>query len=234
MLAGRKQCPNPLRRQPPLRDQAVGRKKSLQWRRGYAVLIDVVATRDSAEAFEIEIGVLDLQRIEGPLQQLVTLCDSVFALEQLNAPAEAPVSVPSFDRQHVRVQIGMSTANARNRKREAHEHFALPCADNLTANLRRQRENTEWHQFVISEPPHFLLQRDACAEFFQFGAVTQLDGVCRHGFSRFDSCHSDSISSSDASAGSRPRRRSLSSRYSKRRRNLRFVLRRADSGSSER
>src|SRR5208283_3135278 len=130
---------------------------------------------------------------------------------------------------------GMSIADPRNRKRKAHQHFALPCADNLTANLRRQREHAEWDQFVISEPPHFLLQGDARAEFFQFGAVTQLGGARRHGFSRcFDSCHSDSISSSDAFAGSRPRRRSLSSRYSKRRRNLRFVLRKADSGSSER
>src|ERR1019366_9703739 len=132
-------------------------------------------------------------------------------------------------------QVKMSVATARNGERETNQDLAVPCANHLPANLGSQRENAQGHQLRIAEAPDFLLQRDAGTKLFQRGAVAQHESRGGHGFSCcFDSCHSDSISSSDASAGLRPCSRNLSSRYSKRRRNLRFVLRSADSGSSAR
>src|ERR1019366_6375461 len=129
----------------------------------------------------------------------------------------------------------MSVATSGNGKRIPDKSFSIPRANYLSADLWSQREDAQGHQLCIAEAPYFLLQRDAGAKLIQRGAVPQYESVHRHGFSCcFDSCHSDSISSSDASAGLRPCSRSLSSRYSKRRRNLRFVLRSADSGSSAR
>src|SRR5271169_4711283 len=93
-----------------------GGKKSLQRRRGDAILIDGIAASDCSQAFEIEIRVLDFQRIEGPLQQFVAVRDGVLPLEQLDPPAEAGVAMALFHREHVRVQIGVSVTNTGNRE----------------------------------------------------------------------------------------------------------------------
>ena len=65
-----------LRLEPPFGNQAIGGQTSLQGRRGDAILVDVVAAGDGSQLFDVEIGVLDFQRIEGPLDQLESAGDA--------------------------------------------------------------------------------------------------------------------------------------------------------------
>src|SRR5271169_5878627 len=111
------------------------------------------------------------------------------------------------------MQIGMPAARPRNRESESRQCAAVPRANDLTTNFRRQREDTQRHQLIVRKSPHLFLQRDTFAKFFQLAAIANRDGVRGHAFSwRFDSCHSDSISSSDAVDGLLPCWRSLASR----------------------
>ncbi len=109
------------------------------------------------------------------------------------------------------MKIRVSVAYARNGEREAGEFIARPRSDHLAANLGRERKDSQRHQFVVGESPYLLLQRDTRAPLLQFSAVAYFEHIA-HGFSwRLDSCHSDSISWREASAGLLPCSRSRSS-----------------------
>ena len=51
----------------------------------------VVAARNSAQLLNVEVGVLDLQRIEGPLDQLDALLQRDLALKQLEPRADTGI-----------------------------------------------------------------------------------------------------------------------------------------------
>src|SRR5712692_141818 len=67
--------------QPPLGNQPVRGQAALQRRRCDAVLIDTVAPRNRAQSLDIEISVLDLQRIKRPLHQFKSTRQPVLALK---------------------------------------------------------------------------------------------------------------------------------------------------------
>ena len=87
-------------------------------------MVDVVAARDGAELFKVEIGVLDFQRIEGPLDQFDTAGERVFALQEFQATPQTTIAMILADRQHVRVQINVAAARARDRERETNHDIA--------------------------------------------------------------------------------------------------------------
>src|SRR5205085_252807 len=90
---------------PPFRDQPVRGKPSMQMTRCCSVLVVHIAAHNGAEPFNIEESILDLERIECPLDQVNPAPHRVFSLLQLQTPAYASVSIPGKYTQHVTMQI---------------------------------------------------------------------------------------------------------------------------------
>ena len=102
-LARRRDPPFDVRlRDPPLRHQPVGRRALVQHAGRLAVHVPVVLLGDHAQLGEIQMGVHRLQRIVGPLDELVALCQRLVALRQLQRPAEPAVAVLRQHAEHVR------------------------------------------------------------------------------------------------------------------------------------
>ena len=74
---------------PPFGDAAIGRQAAVQRAGGDAVLIADVAAHDRAQPLDVEIGVLEFERIEGPLDQFDAARERVLALAQLQPAADA-------------------------------------------------------------------------------------------------------------------------------------------------
>ena len=159
-----------LRLEPPFRDEAVTGQPSLQRGRSNAVLIDVVAARDGAKPFDIEISILDFEGIEGPFDQFDATGEGFFALHELQAPAETGIAMVFAHRQHVRVQVDVASARAGNGEREADHGVPLEGTHYLAADLVGDDKHSQRHQFRVGEIPDFFLQCNAGAEFFD--AVT--------------------------------------------------------------
>src|SRR5262249_46135876 len=146
--------------------------------------------------------------------------------------------------QHVRVQIRAPAPLAGNGKGKAHQFVILAgieSADNLAADFVADHKHAQWNHVHVIKVPHFLLQGYAGPELIEVAALA--DGNPFHaggGHGQFLSsrvlacCHKLSISSRFASSRVLPFARNCSSSHPKRRRNLRLVLRSADSGSTAR
>src|SRR5262249_3031583 len=118
--------------------------------------------------------------------------------------------------------------------------LAIKRAQELAANLLSHHEHAHRYQVGIGKTPHFLLQGHAGSDFFDVLATSNDKPLFfrRHVYLLLSSsvlacCHSVSISSRFDSSSFLPRPRSSVSRCPKRRRNLRLVLRNADSGSTD-
>src|SRR6266571_4815997 len=203
-------------------------------------MIDAVAPRDRAQPRQVQVGVLDLQRIEGPFQQLNPLLDGVFPLRELQPPSQAMVAKRVAYSEHVRMQVSMPGPAAGNGKGKAHQLVALESSNGLATDFLADHEHAQRDQVHVIKIPDLFLQGDTGFEFFH--ASTFADGNLispRYGSTQsfgssrdFACCHNASISSRVACSSVRPCSRNLSSSQPKRRRNFRLVLRRADSGST--
>ena len=92
-----------LRMQPPLCVKPIRRQTSLQRGGGWTVKIRLVAPNDYPETSDIQMGVTDLQWVEGPLHQMKAANDRVVALREFEAAAYAQVAVLREYGKHVRV-----------------------------------------------------------------------------------------------------------------------------------
>src|SRR5207253_2033716 len=104
--------------------------------------------------------------------------------------------------QHVRMQIRIASARARDRHGETDQFPTIKCSDNLAPDLRRDDKKTKWDEVDIVKIPDFFLQGDASFEFFDAFAGAN-HGSRRHSLS-LACCHNDSISSRDAVSTLRP------------------------------
>src|SRR5208282_4787874 len=162
-----------LRSHPPLCYQPVGGQPSLQGRRRDSVLVRVVAPRDRSQLLDIQMRVLDLQGIEGPLHQLKATSQRILALVKLQAAPEPPVAIALAHGQHLRVQVELAVPRGRDCKCEGNQFFShaffpaffLTVASrwianegsyNLPADLRGDNEHADGNQFRIRELPHFF------------------------------------------------------------------------------
>src|SRR5579864_8297129 len=101
---------------------------------GCAVLIANIAAHDCAEPLDIEIRVLDFERIEGPLDELDTARESVFALLELEA--NALIAILRRDAEHVTVQIGFAPClETGNGEAEADHAAAIVRTESLAADF---------------------------------------------------------------------------------------------------
>src|SRR4029077_4690169 len=206
------------------------------------VMVYAVTPRDGAQASQIEMRVLDLQRIKGPFQQLNSFFDGIIALRQLQSPPQAVVAVALPHCQHVRMEIGMPCPAAWNGKRKPDEFAAIERANDLPANFLTHNKHAQRNQINIVKPPDLFLQGNAGIEFIHAVAFSNGNlfgpGDGRAHFlvssSALACCHRASISSNVACSSVRPCWRNCSSSQPKRRRNFLLVLRKAASGSTER
>src|ERR1700759_295024 len=139
------------------------------------------------------------------------------------------------------MQICVAGAAAGNGKGEANELRAIECADDLTADFLAHHEHAQRNEINVVKIPDFLLQRHAGIELVNAVAFSYGDGLglgnCGHFFAAsrvFACCHRTSISLAVDSSNVFPCARNFSSTRPKRRRNFLLVLRKADSGSTER
>src|SRR2546422_623584 len=90
---------------PPFRRAAVSRQTAVEETRRGSILVGDIAPYDRAQLFDIEVGVLELKRIEGPLDDVDAPLQGVFALRQLQQPAHPAIVVLGQDTQHVTVEV---------------------------------------------------------------------------------------------------------------------------------
>src|SRR5579864_9237627 len=100
MLILLQQAPYTCRRKPPFRDASIGRQSPLEWRRREAVLIDRISANNRSKSLDVQVGVLDFQRIEGPLHQLEAVSDRVVTLCQFETPSKSQVAIVLANGQH--------------------------------------------------------------------------------------------------------------------------------------
>src|SRR5581483_4119838 len=146
-------------------------------------------------------------------------------------------------RKHVRMQIDMTGSRTGNGERKANHCVALERSHHLASDLVRHDEHAQRDQVCVAKIPDLFLQDDAGAKLVDILASAQFDLVHRHAlcspappaFSYFLAfCQSDSSSSTEAWSAVRPDSCNRSSIHWNRLLNLRFVLRSADSASTDR
>src|ERR1700728_4226445 len=102
--AAREHSLHAVRIEPPLGDEPVGRQPGMQRTIGEAVAIRKEAANDHAEAREIEVAVLQVERVEGPLDQVDAASQRLVALEKFQAPAHAAIAELRQDSSDVGMQ----------------------------------------------------------------------------------------------------------------------------------
>src|SRR5262249_8707411 len=145
-------------------------------------MVHAVAPGNRPQPNQVQVRVLDLQRIEGPFDEFETFRDGIFALGQLKPAAQAVIAPAIAHSQHVRMQVSVASASAGNGKNEAYElviPLAVESADDLAADLLAYYEHAQRHQVDIVEIPHFPLQRNAGLELSDALALADDDPVCR-------------------------------------------------------
>src|SRR5579863_10448168 len=88
---------------------------------------------DGAETFDVEVRVLELQRVKGPFNQIDAAIESVFALRQLKQPPHPAVLIFVDHTDHVRVQVGESLAYRRKGQGKTDGRVAVKSCHNLSA-----------------------------------------------------------------------------------------------------
>ena len=134
----------------------------------------------------------DLQRIEGPFNQIDAPPKGLLTLEELQLAPSAPIAVRPQNRGHMGVQKGLSAAHARNRQGKADHAIAGECAHHLPAGLGGDDEERKGNDINIGRSPDRALDLDAGGEFREAGAAADRN-LQRFFFGRFaalrNRCH---------------------------------------------
>ena len=128
----------------PLGDAAVGGEAGVEFARGIAVLIEDVAADDGAEAFDVEVGVLGFEGVEGPLDEVDAGGEGEFALAELEEAADAGVAVAVDDAHHLAVEKGPAAGfGAGDGDGEADHAVAVEGAEDLAADFGGDDEEAD-------------------------------------------------------------------------------------------
>src|SRR5712692_5529435 len=191
------------RPEPPFRHQAVGWQAAVQRAGGDAITIRQVPSHNRAQALQIEVGVFQLQRVEGPFHKLHATLEGVLPLEELQLPPDAAIAMRLQHGRHVRMQVWSGVAHPRQGHREPDQLPARERPQHLPASLRRDDEQRQWHAVNIRPTPNAPLQLEAALKLGQTVAVAHLD----FGISRFATSRTGLLASHlrPLDAGARPR-----------------------------
>jgi hypothetical protein len=135
---------------------------------------------DAAEPIEIEMGVADFERIEGPFNETKVAGKSFVALKKFEETANAAIAMRGEDTGHVGVEVGRGTVKADEGHGEADHGVAIECAEDLAAGLMGDDEGDVGFGFEFGFAPDFALDFDAAMEVGECGAFADLD-VGGHG-----------------------------------------------------
>src|SRR5947209_673069 len=142
-------------------------------------MVRAVAANNGAQLDDIEIGILDLQWIKGPLDQVKTALDGILALGKFQAAAYVGVSVAFAHRQQVRVQIGAWAFCVRMHTRKGdnkpNELAVIKGPDHLSANFFCDYKEMHGDQFDVGKFPNIFLHLDTSVEFLGAFAVSYYD-----------------------------------------------------------
>src|SRR5712692_460186 len=173
------------RPEPPFRHQAVGWQAAVQRAGGDAITIRQVPSHNRAQALQIEVGVFQLQRVEGPFHKLHATLEGVLPLEELQLPPDAAIAMRLQHGRHVRMQVWSGVAHPRQGHREPDQLPARERPQHLPASLRRDHKQRQWHAVNIRPTPNAPLQLEAPLKLGQAVAVAHLDfGIGRFATSR--------------------------------------------------
>src|SRR5262249_48116604 len=110
---------------PPFRRAAIRRQAAVQEAGSGSVLVGNVAPHNSAEFLDVEVGVLDFERIEGPLDEVDVPVESFVSLRELELASYSAIAVLRQHAQHVAVQIALRTGlQTRDGEAKADHPFA--------------------------------------------------------------------------------------------------------------
>src|SRR5262249_30080024 len=98
-------------------------------------MIHAVASRDGPETHQVQMGILDLERIEVPPNQDKACKRRVIALSQLHGPPQSVIAPGILHRQHVGVQVSPTGTRPGNRERKTDQIRAVESSNDLTADL---------------------------------------------------------------------------------------------------
>src|ERR1700676_2614895 len=121
------------------------------------------------------MGVAGFQGVEGPFDETNAPAEGFIALEELQEPADAAVTVRGDDRSHVRVEVGRSVAYAGQGQGEADHLVARESTQHLTAGLLSDDESDIGFNFQVAFAPDFALDFDAAVAIGERGGFTHLD-----------------------------------------------------------
>ena len=165
-------------------------------------MVRQIAPHDDAQAFDVEVRVLDLERIEGPLDQFDATAERIAALLQLERAPDVPVAALRQHAQHMAVEERRAVRlEAGEGQAEGHHARAIERAENLATDLGRDDEDLQRDRLFRGVAPYLVLQPDGRLQIRV--RRERADRNPGHGF-RFACSHNASISSSVAPATVRP------------------------------
>src|SRR5579864_5848596 len=166
----------PRARDPPFGYTAIGRQTSVQVAGGRSVLIKHITTHHRPQPFNVEVGVLDLERIECPLDQIDPTGQRIVALREFQPPTDARIAIPRQHAQHVAMEVALGARlQAWYRKAEPDHPLTVERPERLPADLGGHHEQPQRQQLDIFESPDFLLQPDRVIEFGVGGQRARLN-----------------------------------------------------------
>ena len=100
-----------------------------------------VSAHDGAEAFEVEEGVLEFERIEGPFDEIHTSALGIEALLELQSTTETSVAPGGKDAKHVAVEIRFAARfQAGDAKAKGDHTVVIEGSEDLAADLPGDNE----------------------------------------------------------------------------------------------
>src|SRR5713101_8279 len=231
-----------LRVQPPLRHQPIRGNSPMQRARRHAIKVLDVSPADRAQPVQIEMRILQFQRIKRPLNQSNAPPQRLFSLEQFQAAPHAAIAIIGAHSRLMRMQVNAIFAKADQRQRISHQPFAVERPQDLSPGDRRHHEHRHRLHFQVRLAPNLALQVHARLELFQRRALSHNDALahrfCAASLSasslsrRFAASHNDSISIRGTFSKARPLARASRSISRNLRENFAFAFFSAISGST--
>src|SRR5580698_8115880 len=219
---------------------------------GNAIEVWFVGACDAAEAVQVEVGISQFERIEGPLDEADISGESFCALEKLELSTDAAVAVVLMNAGVVGVDEDDAVAVSDDAEGIAHEPRSVISAQDLAAGFRGDEEAGDRLDFEVFLAPDLPLERNAGFKLGKSSALTYDDAVAHRcgatlrmpprletgptaaacaAFNSLAEFQSDSFSGRGTSANLRPRVAATRSISWKRRTNLPLARLSAISGS---
>src|SRR6516164_8774900 len=134
----------------PLRHNAVGWQARMEWAGGGTIDIRDVAPRNGAQAADVEVSVLALERIEGPFDPRNSSRQSVLPLGQLKLPPNSKIAKLREHGSHVRMEVGPAIANSRIGQNEPGQFFSDERTQHLSTDLVRNHVHLRRHNVPLA------------------------------------------------------------------------------------